>query len=217
MASVRKRTWTSRGETKTAWVADYFDQGGKRRLKTFDRKKDADSWLVDARGEVKRGVHTPESTSITVGEVADLWIEKGELERLERSTLRQYRAHADLHIKPLIGATKLARLTTPLIESFRDELLKNGSRAMARKVLASLKGILGEAQRRGLIAHNPASAVRIDARMRAQRKVTAGVDFPSKQEVADDSCQDRGAMATAPRHGDFYRDAGVRVAWPDLE
>ena len=183
MASVRKRTWTSRGEIKTAWVADYFDQSGTRRLKTFERKKDADGWLVDARGEVKRGVHTPESTSITVGEAADLWIEKADLDKLERSTLRQYRAHADLHIKPKIGAMKLAQLTAPSIESFRDELLKSGSRAMARKVLASLKGILGEAQRRGLIAHNPASAVRIDARRREQRKIAAGVDFPSKQEV----------------------------------
>jgi hypothetical protein len=30
MASVRKRTWTSGGKAKTAWIADYFDQSGKR-------------------------------------------------------------------------------------------------------------------------------------------------------------------------------------------
>jgi integrase len=35
VASIRKRTWTTNGETKTAWVADYFDQHGKRRLKTL--------------------------------------------------------------------------------------------------------------------------------------------------------------------------------------
>jgi integrase len=183
MASVRKRTWKSGGETKTAWVADYFDQSGKRHIKTFDRKKDADAWLVDARGEVKRGVHTPESTSITIDEAAELWIETSELERLERSTLRQYRNHVDLHIKPLIGATKLARLSTPAIEAFRDDLLRKGSRAMARKALASLKSILGEAQRRGLIVHNPASPVRVDMRKREQRKLAAGQEFPSKQEV----------------------------------
>ena len=33
MASVRKRTWTTGGKVKTAWVVDYFDQHGKRRLK----------------------------------------------------------------------------------------------------------------------------------------------------------------------------------------
>ena len=38
MATVRKRTWKSGGETKTAWIADYFDQNGKRHIKTFDTK-----------------------------------------------------------------------------------------------------------------------------------------------------------------------------------
>ena len=61
MASIRKRTWTSGGEIRSAWVCDYVDQKGKRRLKTFKAKKAADAWLVQARGEVARGVHTPNS------------------------------------------------------------------------------------------------------------------------------------------------------------
>jgi integrase len=39
MASIRKRTWKSSGETKTAWIADYSDQAGKRHIKTFGTKK----------------------------------------------------------------------------------------------------------------------------------------------------------------------------------
>jgi integrase len=89
MASIRKRAWKSGGEDKTAWIADYFDQNGKRHIKTFPRQKDAKDWLVTAEGEIQRGVHTPESASIIVAEAAELWIEKGELEKLERSTLRQ--------------------------------------------------------------------------------------------------------------------------------
>ena len=64
MASIRKRTWTSGGETRTAWVANYNDQGGKRHLKTFGTKKTADAWLVAARGEVAQGVHAAASASI---------------------------------------------------------------------------------------------------------------------------------------------------------
>jgi integrase len=183
MASIRKRTWQSGGEDKTAWVADYFDQSGKRHIKTCKTKKEADAWLVTARGEVARGVHTPEDASITVAEAAELWIQKCELENLERSTLRQYRNHADQHIKPVIGAEKLARLSTPAIEAFRDALLKKGSRAMARKVLASLKSILSEAQRRGLVAHNAAQPVKVDVKKRDQRKLATGRDIPSKEEV----------------------------------
>ena len=55
MASIRKRTWTTGGKVKTAWVVDYFDQHGKRRLKTFETKKAADAWRVTAQHEVSQG------------------------------------------------------------------------------------------------------------------------------------------------------------------
>jgi integrase len=183
MASIRKRTWKTGDEEKTAWIADYFDQAGKRHIKTFRTKKEADAELVRIRGEVAQGVHTPENASITVAEAAELWIKTGELENLEYSTLREYRNHAKLHINPLIGTTTLARLSTPAIEAFRDELLRKGSRAMARKVLASLKSIINEAQRRGLVARNAAQPVKIDAKKRESAKLTVGRDIPSKDEA----------------------------------
>jgi integrase len=83
----------------------------------------------------------------------------------------------------LIGREKLARLTAPMIEAFKDDLLRKGSRPMARKVLTSLKSILGEAQRRGLIAHNPAAPVRVDFKKRENSKLVVGRDIPSKDEV----------------------------------
>src|ERR1700720_1415654 len=183
VASIRKRTWESGGEEKTAWIADYFDPGGKRHIKTFATKKAADAWLLTTRGEVQRGVHTPENASITVAEAAELWLQTGELEKLERATLKQYNYHVVLHINPLIGSEKLARLSSPMIESFRDALLKKCSRSMARKVLASLKSILGEAQRRGLVAHNAASPVRVDLKKRESGKLAVGRDVPSKAEI----------------------------------
>jgi hypothetical protein len=53
--SIRKRTWkTARGEAKEAWVVDYTDQGGKRRLKTFKKKKEAET---KAQFEITQGAH----------------------------------------------------------------------------------------------------------------------------------------------------------------
>jgi hypothetical protein len=40
--SVRKRSWVSKGVSKDAWVVDFVDLNGKRRLKTFKTKADAD-------------------------------------------------------------------------------------------------------------------------------------------------------------------------------
>jgi integrase len=184
MAKVRKRIWTNKQGEQVAWVADYFDQQGKRHIKTFQLKKHAQDWLNETQHEVRQGTHTPENSSVTVAEAAEIWIEKGKLDNRERSTLRQYRNHVDLHIKPSrIGTEKLAKLSTPMVEKFRDDLLRGCSRALARKVLSSLKSILGEAQRRGLVAKNAAQPVKVGVDKRGQRKLAVGRDVPLKEEV----------------------------------
>jgi integrase len=181
MATIRKRHW---GDGKVAWVVDYFDQDGKRHIKTFKREREAKAWLVTTQHEVKHGVHTPESRSITVAEACDIWIDRVELEGRERGTVVQYRSHADLHIKPSrIGKEKLARLTTPAIEQFRDDLLRTCSRPLAQKVLTSLKSALKEAKRRGLVAQNAALEVRIESDKRKTVKLAIGCGIPSKPEV----------------------------------
>ena len=150
---------------KTAWVADYFDQGGKRRQKTFARQRDAKAWLTRTQHEVEQGIHTPESQSITVIEAARLWLERSSLlvekGETERSTRRQYKTHVDHIAKSLIGAVKLARLTMPAVTQFCDDLLRDGMTVpTARKVLSSLKTIISAAQTRGLVAQNVATVIR---------------------------------------------------------
>jgi integrase len=141
---------------------------------------------MDTGHQVKQGIHTPERASITVSEAADIWLERGRLEGLERSTLAQYTTHVSLHIKPSrIGREKLARLSTPMIEACRDDLLRAcKSRATARKVLTSLKSILGEAQRRGLVAQNVALPVKVTVNRRDQRRLEVGRDIPAKEEIS---------------------------------
>src|SRR5579885_316083 len=190
MASIRKRTWKSAGEVKTAWVADYFDQTGKRHIKTFSTKKAADSWLVTARDEVQKGIHTPASTSITVEQAGEDWISQGETDGLERSTLRQYRQHLDYHIKPLVGSVKLAELTAAVVQDFRNRLISEGrSRVMAKKVVGSLGAILANAMAAGKVARN---VVRDQGRQnrrlsrldkRHGKRIEVGVDIPTKDEI----------------------------------
>jgi Holliday junction resolvase RusA-like endonuclease len=40
--SIRKRSWEGKGKTGEAWVVDFTDASGKRRLKTFKTKREAD-------------------------------------------------------------------------------------------------------------------------------------------------------------------------------
>jgi len=183
MASVRKRKGT------TKWVVDYFDQDRVRRLRTFETKRDAKDWLVTTQNQIKIGVHTPDSKSITVIEATWVWLDRCKLriglsgdEKLEWLTVRQYRTHVDHIAKSSIAAIKLSRLTMPMVETFKDELLGRGvSPATARKILTSLKIAITEAQRRGLVAQNVAADVRYGKRKR--RPIVEGEDFPSKPEL----------------------------------
>jgi integrase len=181
--SVRKRKWTTRsGEAKAAWIVDYT-QEGERHIETFKRKKDADAYAQQVGVDIRAGTHTPVSKSITVARAADDWIKSVALEKREASTLAQYRQHAH-HIGERIGNIKLASLTTPRINVFRDDLLATMSRAMARKVLSSLKSLLRDAQRRGNVAQNVALGVKqIDADKRGEGRLKIGVDIPSTEEI----------------------------------
>ena len=99
MTSIRKRSWTAPdGSEKSGWQVDYVDSAGQRRRKQFARKKEAESWITTAAYQVQQGTHTPDSQSITIATAADLWIKRGEREKLEASTLAAYDQHVRLHL-----------------------------------------------------------------------------------------------------------------------
>lgn len=176
--SVRKRTWiTGKGEHREAWIVDYTDQAGERHIETFERKKDADQRHADVNVDVRKGTHTATSKSPTVGEAAEIWIKRVRADGRERTTVRQYRQHVDLHIVPKLGSTKVAKLNVARVEGFRDELLEAISRPLARKVLTSLKSIL-----KSVGQSHVAAGVSIK-RDKRQRKLEVGVDIPDPKEV----------------------------------
>jgi integrase len=183
--AVRKRKWTTRsGEEREAWVCDYTDQKGERHIETFDMKRDADARWAAVKVSVGQGTHTPTNKSITVAKAADQWLEYVSGEGAESSTIEQYERHIKLHIVPRCGNEKLATLTAPRIEQIRDDLVRDLSRPMARKVLQSLKAIIKDAQRRGSVAQNVAAGVTIRKDKRAENhKPIVGVDVPLAGEV----------------------------------
>lgn len=182
MATVRKRVWTWKGEKRSAWIADYFDGGGKRHQKTFETKSAAWDWLHNAKVEIRRGVHTADADSITVKEAGDEWIKRAEDDGLERSTICQYQTHLDLHITPFLGAVKLSRLTAPMVTKFRNDLSENGrSRTMIKRVLNSLGAIIATAQADGRVAQNVVRDVR--HRDPAAKREGRKIEIPSKDEI----------------------------------
>jgi len=181
--SVRKREWiTRKGEAREAWIVDYT-ANGSRHIETFARRKDADAREAQVTVDVAKGIHTAPSKSITVAKAADDWIGYIEGEGRERTTIHRYREIVRLHIVPRIGNEKLAKLTTPRINVFRDELVKSMSRPMAKKVLVALKATLKDAKRRGNVAQNVAADVSITSHGRINPKLEIGRDIPTRDEI----------------------------------
>ena len=196
MAKIRKRVWTNKNGEQEAWIIDYKDQHNKRHIETFKTRKQADARRKQIEGEVDLGVHTPAYASRTVAEAGEAWIKQAQVvDGLERSTIRQYRQHLDLHINPFIGAKKLAQLTVPSVKKFRADLIEAGrSPAMAKRVITSLGAILGEALSSGegvsrnvvreeVIANAAHTKRRRAVEQRKKRAIKEGVDFPTKDEL----------------------------------
>ena len=200
--SVRKRAWiTSKGLEKEAWVVDYVDQTGKRRLKTFAKKKVADNFAATANVEIRDGIHTADSASVTIAEAGRLWLETGDKAGLERSTLAAYRQHLKLHIEPYLGKVKLSQLSAPMVREFEDKLARGDmpegappqprTRMMVRKVRVSLSSLLSDAQERGLVSRNVvrdlrrtrARGVERKAERRQKGKLKVGIDIPTREEI----------------------------------
>ena len=201
--AVRRRAWqTSDGETKEAWVAEYTDTAGRRRIKTFARKKEADAFLAQAKVEVREGVHTADAATITITKAGVQWLSSCEQRGLERTTIDSYRQALNYHINPHLGRLKLSQLSAPLVRQFEDDLRagnpapgetegKCRSAAMVRKVRSALSILMGDAMERGLVNRNVARELRArrkagserKAERRQKGKLKAGVDIPLAVEI----------------------------------
>ena len=116
---------------------------------------------------------------VTISDAAKLWIARCELEQLERATLHSYRGHVKNHIEPKMGHLLLNQLSAVDVRDFLDAMLRDSTRAMAKKCLTTLRSIISAAQERGLVQHNVARDVKL---RRTERRDPDRV-FPTKGEI----------------------------------
>lgn len=234
MATIRKRQWQTKGETRTAWVVDFADRSGKRDRKQFDTRGEADAFRIKVESQVSSGTYRASANLTTVKDVADLFIEhcRVRMERHERMTRHNfdvYVGHVGNYIAPDIerrtrnqrwlrntqfdkglADVTLRDLTTGRVDRFCDDLKDAGLKVPTiRKILSTLKQVLRYAVSRDLVAHNVARDVSVIGRRdQGSKKIIP----PSKQAmrqliaVADENFRVRllFAAATGARAGEFH-------------
>ncbi len=185
MATIRKRVLPS---GLIRWQVDFADGMGQRRSRLFERRKDADAFIIRARAQVQNGTYLHDSTSPTLGEIAEAWLDHCRIRRdagrrMEKATCRDYEDKVRLHIKDAvygIANIKLSQLNRKTINEFRDRLLASGrSEAMTRKILGVLRLILNHAMDNGQLHSNAAQGVRVLRSTRMDHKISA----PTKEMV----------------------------------
>lgn len=160
MASVRKRTWTHKGVTKEAWVVTYTDQGGSRRTKTFQRKKEADTARQKIEAEIAGGYHVADAETTTVATAAVDYLRDCERrnkigDRMTGNTLRAYAIYIEGHIIPGLGTNRLNVLTADQIQDFINEKAQTMARLSCRSVRMLLFQVLKHAVRKKWLRRNP--------------------------------------------------------------
>ena len=221
--SVRKREWiTKAGEKRSSFVVDYTDKDGKRHIETFDKKGLATARDAEIKTDKRAGTHVPRAESITVNEAGENWIEQAKIDKLQRTTIEQYRQHLKCHIGPHLGHVKLADLTGPGVSDWERKLARAGvSEAMRRKVRVSLGSLISQAMVDGDINRNVVrDGARRKKRNAKKKRLMVGVDIPTTDEIR------KLLEAAEGRFRPFFITAGftgMRVSelrglcWPEVD
>lgn len=138
---------------------------GKRRTKSFPRRKDAVAFIESPKVFAEYGAR-----QTTFGTAIDNWLETCRLhgrkgrEPVAKSTLRQYEGHAKILVSAdiphggshlVLGECRLEKVDKALCKSIRLHLIETYSWQYARKLLTSIKSILAQAREDDLMHHVP--------------------------------------------------------------
>lgn len=131
MATVAKREWTHKGETKTAWIVRYLDAGGTHKQKTFGKKKDADTYRLTIENEAAAFGKAGQIRDVTF---ADLLAEYGRHNdrryadgQIKRGTLRNLSSNLDKSVRRHLARVKISEIDALTVEKwFMDLRRKDG-------------------------------------------------------------------------------------------
>ena len=137
-------------------------QGGRRRVRTFNRKGDALDFASELRRRQQLGTASSiDSGRMTLAEyVTSTWAPTAGV-YLSEVTRRHYSQTYDTHILPVFGSTPLRELSPDLIARWQASLLSSGAGPVAvRKAMMLLGAILQRAVEAGHLPRNPTRLVR---------------------------------------------------------
>lgn len=138
--------------------------------RTFDRKRDADSFDADLKRRARMGdLDLLDAGRETLATFAREWWRLHAEPKLAQTTRSYYATAWDVHVLPRLGGLELRRITPEVIEAFQGDLRAAGVGAPTiRKVLSILQGVMTRAVVLRKITANPVTPIRKPTQARAR-------------------------------------------------
>jgi integrase len=172
---MRRSGWIEdrQGRTGRRWRARYRGPDGRIRSRSFDRKVDADRWLVARLGSIDRGDWiAPEAGNIPLAEAAADWLAGLDIKPKTRAG---YESLLRSRVLPAFGDLPLNRITPAMVRNWIAHMSTEGlSASRIKQAKQVLSAPLELAVVDGVIARSPTSGVKAPTvRRREQRFLTA--------------------------------------------
>ncbi|CAM3753040.1 tyrosine-type recombinase/integrase [Smaragdicoccus niigatensis] len=176
MASIEKRL----RDGKTRWYARYRAPDGAQRTKTFDRKVDAEKFLVTVENSKLSGSYIdPNRSKVKLGPWADDWI--ASQTDLAPKTRDRYEGIIRAHIKPRWESVGLADIGHAEVQKWVAGL--DLAPASVRKIHRVLSMMLDWAVADDRLAKNPADKISLP---RVEQKEMRFLDYVQVEQIADE-------------------------------
>jgi integrase len=208
-----------RARKGTVYRVRWRDDRGRKRSKSFDRKRDAEAFEAKVTLAKRRG----ELDDIDAGKqrLDDLLREYWRIEaepRLAPKTLERY-GNFRQHIEARLGHVELRKLTPQRLTRFQSDLLRDGvGAASVRKTMTFLQGVLQRAVEWRRLSTNPVLPVRkiANPRPRAVRPLSpASVEKVRTHLLAKGRLRDATLVAVLAYAG-LRPGEALALTWGDI-
>jgi integrase len=173
MASLNDRWWVTKAEgdktrsdrygTGLRWQVRYRDPQGNSRNKSFERRIDAERYLISISSELNKGYYLdPRLANMKFSELAERWISS---RTSDSSTIRQAELHLRLHVNPFFGDRSISSIRPSDVQAWLSIIQEGLAPKYVRLIFQNFRAVLSSAVEDGLLNKNPAisSSVRVPA------------------------------------------------------
>jgi integrase len=170
---------TARHGKGKRWDVRWRDDTGRQRHRAFERKQDAEAFLVQAKADLVRGTYTdPTAGKVTVRAYAESWLAS---QTSDPSTREATELRLRLHVFPELGGRELRALRPSVVQAWMRGLQAKLAPNYVRVVFANLSAVLSAAVDDGLIGRNPCRAGSVRPPAPERRRV---VPWPAERVTA---------------------------------